>query len=126
LSKLYIQHITYQLDILVNNSTTLIIGRLGTFNIPAGQYIYTGSAKKNMEKRIARHLKHDKNLKWHIDYLLNSPQASIVNVRLFPDAECQINQNTTGIILINGFGSSDCHSGCGSHLKYLGPNYSNV
>ncbi len=67
--------ITYQLTIHLKNKVTLTIGKLGTFEFPAGHYIYTGSAKKNIEARINRHLSQQKSLKWHIDYLLDSQQA---------------------------------------------------
>ena len=32
--------------------------------------------------------------------------------------ECSLNKKTKGIIIINGFGSSDCNLCCKSHLKY--------
>ena len=114
-----INAISYQLEIILVSPVTLSIGKLGIFNFPTGQYIYTGSAKRNMQARIARHLRHDKKLKWHIDYLLASPQASIIKVSQFIEAECVLNQNTAGEILVAGFGASDCHAGCGSHLKLV-------
>jgi Uri superfamily endonuclease len=114
------QFITYQLDIVLAELTRLSIGQLGAFDFPAGRYVYTGSARRNMQARIARHLRNEKKLKWHIDYLLASPLASIDKVTRYALPECAINQRTAGVILIVGFGASDCHAGCGSHLKYLG------
>lgn len=111
--------ITYQLDILLDEPARLIIGKLGVFDFPAGRYVYTGSARRNIEARVARHLRREKKLKWHIDYLLDSSSASIIKVMQYAIAECEINQQTGGRILITGFGSSDCHAGCGSHLMYL-------
>lgn len=111
--------ISYQLDIILVESARLTIGQFGTFDFPAGRYVYTGSAKRNIDARIARHIRQDKKLKWHIDYLLASPHASVVKVTQFVETECEINQNTAGIVLIAGFGASDCRAGCGSHLKYL-------
>ena len=111
--------ITYQLDIILVEPTRLSIGQLGVFDFPAGHYIYTGSAQRNIEARIARHLRQEKKLKWHIDYLLCSPQALIEKVTRYAESKCKINQQTMGVILIKGFGSSDCHAGCGSHIKYL-------
>lgn len=115
-----LQLVTYQLAIRLIRPTRLTIGQLGVFDFPEGHYVYTGSAKRNIEARIARHLRHDKKLKWHVDYLLASPQASIEKVSQYALAECVINQRTVGQILIAGFGASDCKSGCSSHLKYLG------
>jgi Uri superfamily endonuclease len=119
LTKSQVQLITYQLDIALAKRVRLCIGYFGTFDFPAGHYVYTGSARSNMEARIARHLRHEKMLRWHIDYLLASPLASVVNVTQFTQEECEINQQSTGIILIKGFGASDCHAGCGSHLKFM-------
>ena len=111
--------ITYQLHIMIAQETTIDIGKLGKFTFPAGKYIYTGSAKRNIEARIARHLSHHKTLKWHINYLLATKQASISQVERFQEAECTITQRTAGKIIVNKFGASDCHQGCGSHLKFL-------
>ncbi|MDP1659223.1 MAG: GIY-YIG nuclease family protein [Methylotenera sp.] len=119
MTKATLQLITYQLDILLTEPARLSIGKLGAFDFPAGQYVYTGSAQRNIKARIARHLRREKMLKWHIDYLLASPQASIIKVMQYAIPECEMNQRTAGRILIAGFGSSDCHAGCGSHLKYL-------
>jgi len=110
---------TYQLHIQVDPSTTLTIGKLGTFAFPAGHYIYTGSAKRNIKARIARHLRAEKKLRWHIDYLLASKQAHIIRVMTFSQSECLLNQQLTGDIIAPGFGASDCKAGCGSHLKKI-------
>jgi Uri superfamily endonuclease len=42
--------------IRIARSKTITIGRLGRFRFPAGLYTYTGSAKRNLEARIRRHL----------------------------------------------------------------------
>ena len=112
--------ITYQLGIKLDRPLRIQIGRLGEFLFPAGRYRYTGSAKRHIEARIARHLRQEKTLRWHIDWLLAAPQASVVSVRRFADAECLINQQGRGRVLVPGFGASDCRNGCGSHLRYLG------
>ncbi len=110
---------SYQLHILLVESVRLTIGQFGTFDFPSGHYVYTGSAKRYIEARIARHLRQDKKLKWHIDYLLASPHARVIKTTQFAQVECELSQSTAGIVLIAGFGASDCHAGCGSHLKYL-------
>lgn len=110
---------TYQLLIEVARRVRVRIGRLGEFDFPAGRYIYTGSAQRNFEARVARHLRREKTLRWHIDYLLAAPGVRIIDVRRLKEAECLINQATHGDLLVSKFGASDCHAGCGSHLKYL-------
>ena len=111
---------TYQLLIELSATTELRIGQLGTFTFPSGQYVYTGSAKNNIDARIQRHLRRDKKLHWHIDYLLNAAEANIVSVKRTALSECTANLTVKGEIVVNRFGASDCRSGCGSHLKRIG------
>ncbi|GAB2179866.1 GIY-YIG nuclease family protein [Denitratisoma sp. agr-D3] len=110
---------TYQLLIEVTRPLTVVVGSLGPCRFPAGRYIYTGSAKRNLQARIARHLRQDKKLHWHIDYLLTQPGVRVAGVRRYADAECDLNRRTPGIPLLPGFGASDCKAGCGSHLKFI-------
>jgi Uri superfamily endonuclease len=114
--------ISYQLHINITNNTQIEIGKLGKFTFPRGCYIYTGSAKKNIDKRIKRHQSNssDKKLHWHVDYLLNDKNAKITEAQKFDEKECTLNQKASGEIIVAGFGSSDCKSRCRSHLKYLG------
>ena len=109
---------SYQLFINVTKEINLKVGKLGKFRFPVGFYVYTGSAKKNMDKRIKRHLSKKKNLRWHIDYLLNNDAVHIIDTKKSKMTECSLNQKTKGTIIIDGFGSSDCNLCCKSHLKY--------
>jgi Uri superfamily endonuclease len=109
--------ITYQLLIEVASPVSVAVGRLGTFGFPAGRYVYTGSARRNFEARIARHLRAEKTLRWHIDYLLAAPGVSVTGVRRSRKAECALNAATPGRAVVEGFGASDCRAACGSHLK---------
>ena len=109
---------SYQLFIIITKEIELKVGKLGKFIFPIGSYVYTGSAKKNIDKRIERHLSKKKNLHWHIDYLLNSDAVQIINIKKSRMTECSLNKKTKGTIIINGFGSSDCNLCCKSHLKY--------
>jgi Uri superfamily endonuclease len=111
---------SYQLRIHLAKPLRLAIGRLGEFDFPAGRYVYTGSARRNFEARIARHLRREKTPRWHIDYLLAAPGVKITEVVRTDREECALNQATAGDIPVPGFGASDCECGCGSHLKYLG------
>ncbi len=111
---------TYQLLIDVPRPQRLTIGALGEFDFPAGCYVYTGSARRNFDARVARHLRKEKILRWHIDYLLTAPGVTVLDVRRATEPECKLNQNGGGEVLIPGFGASDCRAGCGSHLRYFG------
>lgn len=105
---------------MLERPTCLAIGRLGVFEFPAGRYVYTGSARRNLEARIARHRRTEKALRWHIDWLLAAPAARIVSVRRSHEPECALNRKAGGRVLAAGFGASDCSAGCDSHLRYLG------
>jgi Uri superfamily endonuclease len=112
--------VTYQLSIILQQNRLVTIGKLGRFEFPAGNYVYTGSARRNLVARIKRHLRRDKPLRWHIDYLLVLEEVSVIDIHLSDRLECEWNKNTPGEILAPGFGASDCKSACSSHLKYLG------
>lgn len=110
---------TYQLLIEVAALVRVRVGRLGSFDFPAGLYCYTGSALRNFEARVNRHLSGAKKMHWHIDYLLAAPGVHVREVRRYDTAECVVNQRSVGEIAVAGFGSSDCRAGCGGHLKRL-------
>jgi len=114
------QATNYQLIILLRQHCQIQVGALGLFNFEAGYYVYSGSAKRNLEARLARHCRKNKPLRWHIDYLTCLPQAEVIETRTFAGDECQLNQACPGTIIAPGFGASDCKAGCGAHLKYLG------
>lgn len=111
----------YQLKIKINKNLTLKIGALGICHFAKGNYVYTGSAMKNLSQRLARHQSTDKKLHWHIDYLLANQEVKLVEVVSYPseiEEECQHNQrliNEGAETPILGFGSSDCKV-CPSHL----------
>jgi len=110
---------TYQLAIETKRAMRIRVGRLGEFLFPAGLYVYTGSARRGLGARIRRHLSSTKRLHWHIDHLLAASGARIASISVFDEPECVVNRRTPGEIVVGGFGSSDCTSGCGSHLKLV-------
>lgn len=112
------QHSSYQLHMVLEKNATVTIGKLGTCTFPAGRYIYTGSARRNMGARLARHMSKTKSNRWHIDYLLSNPHCRIFMVLRFSETECEVNRRTEGEVIVSGFGSTDCRSGCRSHLKW--------
>ncbi|WP_198005606.1 GIY-YIG nuclease family protein [Thioalkalivibrio thiocyanodenitrificans] len=111
--------VTYQLLIHVDEPVTVRVGRLGECAFAPGFYVYTGSARRGMKARLTRHLSKDKRLHWHIDHLLADAHATVVDVHLYFEPECAVNQRTPGTIPAPGFGASDCRAGCGAHLKRL-------
>ena len=110
---------TYQLVIRISRMIRIQVGRLGQFGFPAGRYVYTGSARRGLDARIRRHLSRAKRPHWHIDYLLAMHGVRITDVSTTDEPECTANQRTSGAIVVQGFGSSDCTSDCRSHLKLV-------
>jgi Uri superfamily endonuclease len=98
---------TYQLVIRVARTIEITVGHPGTFSFLKGTYVYTGSAKRNFEARIARHLREEKTLRWHIDCLLTALSVSVTEVRRTGTKECKLNQATEGEIVASGFGDSN-------------------
>lgn len=106
----------YLLVLRVSRAVRLEVGDVGARALPAGFYVYTGSARRVLGRRIARHLRLRKRLHWHIDYL----RARSSGVRAFPIRaawdECALAADVARIggELVPGFGSSDCR--CPGHL----------
>jgi Uri superfamily endonuclease len=108
----------YALLMKVSNDSMISIGKLGELKFKAGHYIYIGSAQNGLEARINRHVREQKKLFWHIDYLLQSAQITDIyyNERK-KEEECSLANNfSKELIAINGFGASDCN--CISHLFF--------
>ncbi len=114
----------YQLAIRLDEERTLEVGRLGRFAFPAGYYVYTGSAKKGLDARIARHLRSEKRVRWHIDYLLDVAAVTAVRRYDMRHDECALSRSVVtslgGVVVAPGFGSSDCR--CITHLYLLAQN----
>lgn len=111
---------TYVLFIQIGNAETVGVGRLGVIDLLPGSYIYIGSAKGCLEKRMNRHLRKDKKLFWHIDYILNQNVSSEIKEIWTHDNsnECwlthQLERFCWAHPVKKGFGSSDCH--CWTHF----------
>ena len=120
----------YTLIIFLSKRKTLEIGRLGKATFPKGYYAYTGSAlgphDRSLQSRVYRHLRKEKPLRWHIDYLLKCAEAivkAVLAAETSEKKECEINkliaEKLEGKIIVKGFGASDCRENCGSHLIFL-------
>jgi Uri superfamily endonuclease len=109
---------TYVLIINLNKPVQVKVGALGEIAFPAGFYAYVGSAQNNLELRVQRHLRKEKRLFWHVDYLLADCSAKVVAVYCLEggkECECQtaklLSQHSEPV---PRFGCSDCQ--CASHL----------
>jgi Uri superfamily endonuclease len=115
----------YLLLLSLKKSVCLKPGALKRVSLPAGEYIYVGSARGGIGRRIARYLRmadtKKGNLHWHIDYLLVRPDARIAGFQpLAGKNECAVSKRIAsrkGVsVPAPGFGSSDCRSGCKAHF----------
>lgn len=113
---------SYVLVLHVGQDRRLEIGKLGSFEFLAGFYLYFGSALNGLEGRIRRHLRREKKLHWHIDFLAAvDPVVQVWWVAGEERCECQwarVALAHPGVgAPARGFGSSDC--GCSTHLVRL-------
>ena len=116
----------YQLVLRPRRDLTVEVGALGPQRFTAGlPLVYTGSARRGLAARVARHARRAKPLRWHIDYLTTHADIDVVWVWLLPGAwapgaECRLNRATKDLpgveIPARGFGAGDCRQGCGAHL----------
>jgi Uri superfamily endonuclease len=113
----------YVLLLRLTAPARLRIGALGTFTFPAGWYVYTGSAMRNMQARLRRHFSARKKIRWHIDSLTSAPPCHAVGAVVVPSTgECALNRlvvaSLGSVHPCRGFGASDCRERCCSHLSY--------
>jgi Uri superfamily endonuclease len=115
----------YLLYLDLQQCLTIKAGRLKQSLLPAGKYVYVGSATRGMEQRIARHrrLAEQKcgKLHWHIDFLLIHPEVRLIGEKkLAGSRECAVSQRIAAqrgtTIPVPRFGSTDCRAGCKAHL----------
>jgi Uri superfamily endonuclease len=117
---------SYALFLELPDNLSLQIGRLGRFDLPAGRYIYVGSAMGGLGHRIRRHLRRDKPLRWHIDYLTAIVRPTTVWIHAGHErVECRLASDLSARAatppVIPKFGSSDCR--CPTHLVRLPPGF---
>lgn len=109
---------TYVLAIILDADRDIKVGALGTFHFSKGMYCYVGSAMSGLDQRLSRHLRMDKTLKWHIDYLTTAADY-VYAFESYPDPipECTLARLAEACGMtpsVKGFGCSDCN--CPTHL----------
>jgi Uri superfamily endonuclease len=119
---------TYVLLLAANAPTVLNMPRFGKIALTAGQYAYVGSAHGpgGLRARVGRHLRTEKPLQWHIDYLTAAlPVKHVITVVVTDGARLECTWVKRLLALkgasapVPGFGSSDCRDGCTAHLVRL-------
>lgn len=108
---------SYIIIMRLDEERLIEVGRLGVHSFPKGYYLYVGSAKTGLTKRIERHRRKRKHFHRHMDYLRNEADALwALPIRSSDDLECDIAAALGRIARqpVPDFGSSDCS--CKSHL----------
>ena len=111
---------SYMVMLELPQAETIETGALGPLHYKAGWYIYAGSARKNLSRRIKRHLRLRKKRRWHIDYLRpHAAQIKAYPIYSYRNLECELAEalENLGGQGVPRFGSSDCR--CKSHLFYF-------
>jgi sugar fermentation stimulation protein A len=97
----------------------ICVGKLVRFRFRQGIYFYVGSAQRNLSKRLERHGKKKKALRWHIDYLsVEAEMLGAITIDGPRELECHLARKLGGMfeLAVPGFGASDCR--CKGHLFY--------
>lgn len=109
----------YQIAFFLPQALRVRVGRLGVVELSPGWYVYTGSGRRNLQARVARHLRGSHTTFWHIDYLRRHVAPSAWRTVECARTECEavaLAVAEGGVRTPGGFGSSDC--GCGGHLVW--------
>ena len=123
----------YCLKIYNSKLQTVKVGKKYNICFNKGYYFYIGSALNGIESRVSRHLRKDKKIFWHIDYLLSNKNIAIKKIyylciknyqaykntshNKYLRKECEVARNIKSLTYpVNHFGSSDCS--CCSHLFF--------
>ena len=109
---------SYALLLELDKNSDIIIGALGRIRFPRGYYVYVGSAMNGIEGRVRRHLRDDKKIHWHIDYLLIKAEIrGVYKLESKKRLECAIAGTfSERFDVIESLGASDCK--CEGHLFF--------
>ena len=110
------KHTTYVLHMTLPRTTTMHIGKMGRICFKRGHYYYVGSAKTNLQQRIARHRQKQKKRFWHIDYLLAHAAIQGVYTSHLDEEYLARIMELLSHIPVKKFGASD--SSRGAHLFF--------
>jgi len=112
---------TYVLVLAVLRAARIRVGRLGEMRVRAGFYGYVGSAfgSGGLAARCGRHVRADKVVRWHIDYLGCCSEVREIWFSHDPlHREHQwaeiLSRSQGARSVLPGFGASDC--ACPTHL----------
>ena len=109
----------YILQVDLAEAVWVTIAGQPPIELPVGCYLYCGSANGpgGLKSRLARHMRHGKPVRWHIDQL--TERGAVIGSWILRNGrECDLVAMLAPLPMpIPGFGSSDCVR-CRSHLLY--------
>jgi sugar fermentation stimulation protein A len=108
---------SYILILRLREKARIEVGKFGKIGFQKGYYLYIGSAKKDLSRRIERHRRMRKKYFWHVDFLRAAAEfRHALPIRTQDNVECEIAHAVKEIAdwEVSRFGSSDCS--CPSHL----------
>ena len=114
---------------MVGRNLKIRVGSLGVVGFKRGYYVYVGSGQRYLEKRIQRHKKRVKKVKWHIDYLTTNSGVKVMEAAAYDlpkKYECIFADmlRSMGFKSVKGFGSTDCK--CVSHLYRIDVDFDRI
>lgn len=114
---------TYLLMLSSKSNDTIQIGKLGVLRLQKGFYAYVGSAfgPGGIKARVGRHMRDEKTLRWHIDYLRRATELRYAVIsynaqRLEDEWSSKLAHSQQFEQPSEGFGASDSKQY--SHLFY--------
>ena len=116
---------SYLLGLEMPEAARVQIGRLGSFDFPAGVYFYAGSAHGpgGIKARVLHHACSTARPRWHLDFLRAHALLwggwVVCENGGVGSLECRWSQALAGMAgawVARGFGAADCHGGCQAHL----------
>ncbi len=112
---------TYALLLRGEEPQEIAVGALGEMTVRPDVYVYVGSAfgPGGLRARVARHVRGDGALHWHVDYLRAVTTLEAVWYTHDPERrECTwaeiLRSQSDASVPVDGFGASDCT--CPAHL----------
>jgi len=116
---------TYALFLDMEREVQMQVGALGPCTFPRGVHVYAGSAMRGLQTRLARHVRREKTIHWHVDRLTTVSGCQVLGAVVFTSPvhqECEIvgylTSSEDAEVRPSCFGASD-HA-CRGHLVWLG------
>jgi Uri superfamily endonuclease len=116
----------YVLIIEIEERVSISLNSLGKIEFKPGTWVYVGSAmgqgSTSIENRLKRHFRSEKAIYWHIDHLLE--KKVILSKAFWSESHTHVECDIAHAFEVGGlfevgpkrFGSSDCKSGCATHI----------